>query len=108
MQPLHEPQTGAADTWPGLQLELVRDRADDRNPETAFGELLALERRRPVGVEAPTVVDDLDRERVAAELVRDRDEPRSAGIRMPDRVRHGLGQRELEIRQRLLGQRDDV
>ena len=27
---------------------------------------------------------------------------------MPDRVRHGLGQRELEIGECLLGQRDDV
>ena len=27
---------------------------------------------------------------------------------MPDRVRHGLGQRELEVGEQLLGQRDDV
>src|SRR6476659_664395 len=108
VQPLHEPEARAADTRLGLQLELVRDRADDRDPETAFGELLALERRRLVRVEAPPIVDHLDGECVAGELVADRDEPRSPGIRMPDRVRHGLGQRELEIGQRLLGQRADV
>ena len=46
-----------------MQLELVCDRADDRDAETAFGELLTLERRRTLRVEALPVVDDFDGER---------------------------------------------
>jgi hypothetical protein len=91
-----------------LELELVGDRADDRDAEAAFRELLPLERRRPLGVEALAVVHDLHGERVSAELVGDRDETGAARVRMADRVRDRLGQRELEVREQLLGEGHDV
>ena len=90
MQPLREPKPRAPNTGPGVELELVGDRPDDCDAETAFGELFPFERRRSLGIDPLTVVDDLDRERVMAELVGDRDEAAFACICVAHRVRDGL------------------
>src|SRR5947208_1651788 len=88
-----EPQ--ARSFAPGLSadLHLVSNRADDRNPETAFGELIgtALGCR---GIEALALVGDLDDEPVGVELVRDLDDAGVVAlcVRVPDRVGRGLGQ----------------
>src|SRR5581483_10625123 len=70
---LHEAQPRAALAGLRGDLELVGDRPDDRDAETAFRELVAVEGRRLVGIEARPVVDDLDAEPVSVQLVGDLD-----------------------------------
>ena len=56
-------------------LELVGDRADDRDPEAAFVEARPPSAELGLGVEALAVVGDLDHEPVGLELVDDLDQP---------------------------------
>src|SRR5581483_3564304 len=93
---LHEAQPRAALAGLRGDLELVGDRPDDRDAETAFRELVAVEGRRLVGIEARPVVDDLDAEPVSVQLVGDLDVAvavRAVGV--PHGVGDGFGQREL-------------
>src|SRR4029450_6259574 len=97
-QDLDEAQPRAVTPRAAGQDELVGDRADDRDAETSLGEVfevaeLAVVRR----VEALPLVVHLDDESVSVELVRDLDGAPTAGVRMPDRVRRGLRERELEV-----------
>src|SRR6266496_1943771 len=100
-------ETQARPSAAGLSadLDLVRDRTDDRDAEPSFGELvgMALGGSR---IESLTVVGDLDDEPVGMELVGDLDHTHVPGlsVRVADRVRCGLGQRQLEIREELVGQ----
>src|SRR5437764_6962529 len=55
-KPLHEAQLGAARPEARLQLELVCDRLDDRDPEAALRQLLPDRLVRRVRVEARSVV----------------------------------------------------
>ena len=74
-------------------------------PRPPSDELVAaVERRCLVGIEAVAVVDDLDREPVGLQLVRDLDVTVAArAVRMPHRVRHRFGQRELEVGHHVVG-----
>src|SRR5438105_15193359 len=66
------------------QLELVRERLDDRDAEPALGELLLI--RCPAAiVEAAPVVGDLDHEPVGTELVDDLDDAVLLGIGVANR-----------------------
>src|SRR5581483_4981579 len=107
---LDEAETRAALARRGRDLELVGDRADDGDAESAFGELpVVVERRRLVRVEALAVVADLDPEPVRRELVADFDVALAArSVRMAHGVRDGLGQRELEIGHRVVRDRPEL
>ena len=86
-------------------LELVGDRADDRDAEASLGELLALERRRPLADRTPSRRRP-PRSASASSLSSYAMEtkPSPARVRVPDRVRDGLRQRELEVGQKFVGQ----
>src|SRR5207302_16934 len=100
---LDEAEPGPAYARPRLNREVVGDRPDDRDAETSLRELVALEGRRLVRIEPLAVVDDLVAEPVEPELVRDLDVAAAVrAVRMADRVRDGLRQRELEIRHRVV------
>src|SRR5215210_7206227 len=85
-------------------LDLVGERADDRDAEPALGQLLAVAGRL-AKLEAAAGVADLDREPVALQLVDDVDAAETFAVGVLDRVRAGLGQRELEVVERLVGER---
>ena len=57
------------------------------------------------GLEALALVDDHDDEPVGVELVGDLDRALAARVGVPDRVRAGLGQRELQVAEHLLAER---
>src|SRR5438105_13532257 len=82
-QQLYEPQTRALPALATAQLELVGERADDRDPEAAFGQLFLVPDRLRV-VEAAAVVADLDDEAVGLELVEDLHRSRPLRIRVAD------------------------
>src|SRR5207237_9157577 len=96
---LDEAEPGPAYARSRLNREVVGDRPDDRDAETSLRELVALEGRRLVRIEPLAVVDDLDAEPVDPELVRDLDVAAAVrAVRMANRVRDGLRERDLEIR----------
>src|SRR5437764_3702612 len=100
---LRETQPGAPAVGTFADLELVGERPDDRDPEPTFGQLL----RSLDGLslpEAGAAVGDLDDEPVRPELVDDLDEACSAvAVGVADRVRARLGQSQLEVAERLVG-----
>ena len=56
-------------------------------------------------IEALALVGDFDDEPVGEQLVRDLDDTHVlVAVRVPDRVGRGLGQRQLEVREQLVGQ----
>src|SRR5262249_56514488 len=82
---------------------LVGQRADDLDPEPALLELVGGRRARArAGLEARARVADLDRETVGLELVNDVDAAAVLAVGVLDGVRAGLGQRELEVVERLV------
>jgi hypothetical protein len=99
---LHEAE-GRSSLGALANLELVGERLDDRDPETALGELLGVERAARIGrgVEALAFVGHLDDELVRMELVEDLDVPVSARVGMAHGVRAGLGQGELQVAEHL-------
>ena len=109
VEDLGEAQPRAAALRAARQDELVGDRANDRDAETSFGEVLEVAQlavfRR---VEALPFVVHLDDEPVAVELVRDLDATAAAGVRMADGIRRGLGERELEVGDELLRDRPQL
>ena len=106
-QELDEPQPGAA-VVTRADLDLVCERADDLDPETALVELSVLAVHGALRVETRPGVADLDHEPVRLELVEDLDLAFAAvGVRVPDGVRAGLGQRELQVVKRLVRERPD-
>src|SRR5712691_1802427 len=99
-----EAETRSFATGLDADLDLVRDRADDRDAEATFGELveMALRLRQ---VESLALVGDLDHEPVGEQLVGDlHDTHDLVAVRMTDGVGRGFGQRQLEIREQLVGQ----
>src|SRR6266536_535677 len=87
-QTLHKTQSRTPAVRPPAEHELVRDRADDCDPEPALGDLpQAVDDGFAVVVETAALVTYLDREHVATQLVAHLDVPVSVGIRVPDRVR---------------------
>ena len=69
----------------------------------ALGEVVPLECRRLVRVEAVAVVDHLDDDPVGAQLVADVDLPLTRrAVRVPHRVGHRLGERELQVGHRVV------
>src|SRR5256885_13797340 len=103
-QKLHETQARSAAAVARPQLELVRDRTDDGDPEPALHEVVAGLVRTRVA-EPCAVVDDLDREPVVVQLVEDLDGALPALVGMPNGVGAGFGERELQVGERLLAER---
>src|SRR5205807_6426230 len=103
---LREAQAGSSlRAFPDL--ELIGEGLDDRDSEAPFRQLVVHGRGAPPGrrLEALTLVGDLDDELVGVQLVDDLDRAVGIAVRVPDRVRTGFRQRELEIAEHLLTQR---
>ena len=64
--------------------------------------------RRCIGLEAGAVVGDLDDQPVVAELEADLDVPVAVAVGVADRVRARLGERELQVGERLVRERPDA
>src|SRR4029077_14804221 len=91
-----EAQSGTAAPGPARERELVGDGADDRDAEASLGERLEIARVRLLrGIEPSALVVHLDRQPIAVELVRDLDRAAASGVRVADRVRCRLREREL-------------
>src|SRR4051812_638235 len=101
---LDEAEAGPASVLPRPDLELVRDRADDRDPEAALAQTV-LAPLAPTRIETAALVRDDDRESVLGKRVRDLDVPLRVRVRVPDRVRARLRERKLEVGERLVAER---
>ena len=92
----------------GLDLELVHDRPDDRDAEAALRQLLALEGGRAGRIEAGAVVDHLDPQLASRQLVDDLHLAAVPVVGVAHRIRDGLGDRKLELCERLVRQLGQV
>jgi hypothetical protein len=72
-EPLHEADSGPSSVVPLADLELVRERADDRDSEPALGEVVGLVAHRVRRHEALALVGHLDDDAILVELVHDLD-----------------------------------
>src|SRR5438552_14311720 len=87
-QTLHKTQPRAATVRPPAEHELIRDRADDCDPEPALGDFAqSVDDGFAVVVEPTAFVAYLDREHVATQFVAHLDVSVTMGIRVTHRVR---------------------
>src|SRR5262245_34337809 len=103
LQEFHEAESRPTAVHLLAGLELVRDRLDDRDPETALGESV-FHWTVAGSVEPGTVVGDLDDEPVVEERVDDLDRALTVVVTVSHGVRAGLRHRELHVAERLLAQ----
>src|ERR671910_903085 len=100
---LYEPEPRSLPALSRSELELVRELANDRDPETTFVEPILTDKCRFGDREPRAVVAHLDDEPVGMELVDDLDRalaPVTVGV--PDRVGARLGNGEFETAQCLV------
>src|SRR5437868_12776281 len=104
-QELDEPEPGTA-LLAGADLDLVGEGADDLDSETALLELALVAVLLVEQLEAGTLVAYLDHEPVGLQLIDDLDVALAAVlVGVAHRVRAGLGQRELQVVERLVRDR---
>ena len=84
-------------------LPLVRDGPDDRDSQTSLDERVRV--AGDGGIEPAARVGDLDHEAVGIQLEEDLDGTVGVRVGVPDGVRARLGERELEVGERLVLER---
>src|SRR5439155_8106576 len=101
-QELDEPEPGTA-LLAGADLDLVGEGSDDLDSETALLELALVAVRVVEQLEAGALVAHLDHEPVRLQLIDDLDVALATVlVGVAHRVRAGLGQRELQVVERLV------
>ena len=102
---LDHPEPRALPAVATPELELVRNRADDRDPKPALAQLLGIASSL-LRHEAAPGIRNLDHDAVGVQLVEDVDHAAVVGlVGVPHGVRAGLGQRQLEVGDDLVGER---
>jgi hypothetical protein len=98
LEELYEPKARSLPALSRSDLELVGELANDRDSQPALGDGLRCDRQLVIDGETLPVIAHLDDETVRMKLVQDLDGTFPAvAIGVPNRVRAGLRDRELEI-----------